>query len=99
MNLKTIHLFPFVCHSNTHGKNKSTLVSSKNVRGTGGCYRRVARIFRWGGGCVLKMNGYKLVGGRGPGACSPGNILETLKCLGLHFTRFHGGEREKENVE
>ena len=53
------------------------------------------------GGCVLKMNGYKLVGEGGwvRGACSPGKILETLKCLGLHFTRFHGGEREKDNVE
>ena len=34
----------------------------------------------------------------GPGACSPGEILEFLDCLGLHFARFHG-EAEKENVE
>ena len=27
-----------------------------------------------------------------------GKILETLKCLGLHFVRFHGGEGEKDNV-
>ena len=39
----------------------------------------------------------KLVGGSE--ACSPGKILETLKCLGLHFTRFHGREREKDKVE
>ena len=35
-------------------------------------------------------------------ACSPGKSLEFLDCLGLHFARFHGGERverEKENVE
>ena len=24
----------------------------------------------------------------------PGKILEFLDCLGLHFARFHGGERE-----
>ena len=30
----------------------------------------------------------------GPGAWSPGKILEFLDCLGLHFARFHGGERE-----
>ena len=30
----------------------------------------------------------------GPGACSPGKILEMLDCLGLHFARFYGGERE-----
>ena len=24
----------------------------------------------------------------------PGKILEILDCLGLHFARFHGGERE-----
>ena len=35
----------------------------------------------------------------GSGACSPGKILETLKCLRLHFARFHGGEKEKDNVE
>ena len=35
----------------------------------------------------------------GPGVCSPGKILETLKCLRLHFARFHGGEKEKDNVE
>ena len=29
----------------------------------------------------------------------PGKILETLKCLGLHFARFHGGEKGKDNVE
>ena len=33
------------------------------------------------------------------GACSPGKILETLKCLRLHFVRFHDGEKEKDNVE
>ena len=38
-------------------------------------------------------------GGGGPGACSPRKILEILDCLRLHFARFHGGEREKENVE
>ena len=28
-----------------------------------------------------------------------GKIFKILDCLGLHFARFHGGEREKENVE
>ena len=32
----------------------------------------------------------------GPGVCAPSKILD---CLRLHFARFHGGEREKENVE
>ena len=31
----------------------------------------------------------------GPGACSPGKFLENLECLGLHFTRFDGEQREK----
>ena len=35
----------------------------------------------------------------GPGACSPGKSLETLKCPRLHFARFYGGEKEKDNVE
>ena len=26
--------------------------------------------------------------------CSLGKILEILDCLGQHFARFHGGERE-----
>ena len=30
----------------------------------------------------------------GPGACSPRKILEMVGCLGLHFARFHGGDRE-----
>ena len=29
----------------------------------------------------------------------PRKILEILDCLRPHFARFHGGEREKENVE
>ena len=28
-----------------------------------------------------------------------GKILENFECLGLHFTRFDGGEREKLNIE
>ena len=28
------------------------------------------------------------------GACFPGKTLEFFDCLGLHFARFHGGERE-----
>ena len=31
---------------------------------------------------------------RGVWAVFPGKILEFLDCLGLHFARFHGGERE-----
>ena len=30
----------------------------------------------------------------GPGACSPGKILEFLDFLGLHFARFHRLERD-----
>ena len=46
---------------------------------------------------MLKMKIQTCRGGLG--ACSPGKILETLKCLGLHFAHFRGGEREKDNVE
>ena len=46
----------------------------------------------WRGGGAFGQWRYKLVGG--PGACSPGKISEFLDCLGLHFARFHGGERE-----
>ena len=42
------------------------------------------------GVCVLKIKIQTCRGGSG---------LETLKCLVLHFTRFHGGEGEKDNVE
>ena len=59
--------------------------------------QRVARIFRGGGVRFENEDTCKLVGGSE--ACSPGKILETLKCLGLHFTRFHGREREKDKVE
>ena len=31
---------------------------------------------------------------RGPGYAPPGKVLEFLDCLGLHFVRFHGGERD-----
>ena len=50
-----------------------------------------------GGGCVwaVKIKTYRGV----PGTCSPGKILEFLECLGLHFARFHGGERECKVVE
>ena len=42
---------------------------------------------------------YKLIGGSGA-CCAPlGKFLEMLDCLGLHFARFHGGQREKDNVE
>ena len=60
--------------------------------------RRVASIFRGGGGggCVLKM---EIQTTRGVRVYSPGKILETLKCLRLHFARFHGGEKEKDDVE
>ena len=34
--------------------------------------------------------------GGGPGAYSLVEILEILDCLGLHFVRFHGRERQKE---
>ena len=30
----------------------------------------------------------------GSGGMLPGKILEIWDCLGLHFARFHGGERE-----
>ena len=43
------------------------------------------------GGVRLGSKDRNLQGG--PGACSPGKILEFLDCLGLHFARFHGGER------
>ena len=58
-------------------------------------YRRIARIFS--GGCVLKIKIQTCRGVRGH--APPGKILETLNCLGLHFTRFHCGERQKDNVE
>ena len=45
--------------------------------------RRVARIFRGGGGYVWAVM-----------IQTPGKILEFLDCLVLHFARFHGGERE-----
>ena len=88
MNLKTIHLFPFVCHSNTHGKNKSTLVSSKNVRGTGGCYRRVARIFRWGGGGGVRFENERIQTCRGEGS---GGMLprEHFRNFEMPWTTFH----------
>ena len=38
-------------------------------------------------------------GGGRVGVCSPGKGLEIADCFGLHFARFHGGEKEKENVE
>ena len=53
-------------------------------------FRRVARIFR--GGVRLGTEDTNLWGGSG--ACPLGKILEILDCLGLHFARFHGGERE-----
>ena len=43
--------------------------------------------------CVCVLGGVKIQTCRG-GACSPGKILEILDCLGLHFARFHGRERE-----
>ena len=46
------------------------------------------------GGCVWEVKIQTCRVGGGPGACSPGKILEILDCLGLHFARFHGGERE-----
>ena len=46
-----------------------------------------------GGGCVWAVKMQTVLGG--PGPCSPGKILENLECLGLHFTRFDGGQREK----
>ena len=49
-----------------------------------------------GGGCLLKM---EIQTTRGVRVYSPGKILETLKCLRLHFARFHGGEKEKDDVE
>ena len=51
------------------------------------------------GGCVLAMKIETLKGGGGPGACSPGKILEVMNCLAQHFESFHGGEREKENAK
>ena len=48
-----------------------------------------------GGACVLKLEIHTYSGVRG---MLPRKILETLKCLGLHFARFHCGEREKDNV-
>ena len=44
-------------------------------------------------GCVWAVKMQTVLGG--PGACSPGKILENLECLGLHFTRFDGGQRDK----
>ena len=69
--------------------------------GGGGRYghtRRVGRILLgggvWGWGCVWTVTTQTCRGVGGRGACSPGKILETLDCLGLHFARFHVGERE-----
>ena len=47
----------------------------------------------WGWVCVwaVKTQTCRGVGGRG--ACSPEKVLEILDCLGLHFARFHVGER------
>ena len=53
--------------------------------------------FSWGRGGAYWKRKYKLVGG--PETCSTRKILETLKCLRLHFARFHGGEKEKDNVD
>ena len=47
----------------------------------------------WGGGGVRSGSEDTNLKG-GPGACSPGKILEFLDCLGLHFARFQGGERD-----
>ena len=44
---------------------------------------------------VLVVNG-NFQGVRG---MLPQEILEDLDCLGLHLTRFHGGQREKWNIE
>ena len=49
-----------------------------------GC-RRAARIFRGGGGSAYGQLS-KIQTCRG--------VLEILDCLGLHFARSHGGERE-----
>ena len=43
-----------------------------------------------GGGWAVKIQTCRGVRGHAP----PGKILEFLDCLGLHFARFHGGERE-----
>ena len=48
--------------------------------------------FSWGGGVRLGSEDTNLL--RGPEACSPGKFLEFLDCLGLHFARFHDGERD-----
>ena len=52
--------------------------------------------FSWWGGGGVRMGSEDAKLSEGPGVCAPSKILD---CLRLHFARFHGGEREKENVE
>ena len=54
-----------------------------------------------GGGCVWRVK-MQTCGGGGwerSGAMLPRENLRHLDCLGQHFARFHGRQKEKENVE
>ena len=55
--------------------------------------RCVARIFRGGVGYIWAVKIQTVVGGSG--GMLPRENFRNLECLGLHFTRFDGGQREK----
>ena len=54
-------------------------------------YQARSQDFSCGGGRGVRFGSENANFLGGPGACSPGKILESLECLGLHFTRFDGG--------
>ena len=46
-----------------------------------------------GGG--VRLGSENVNSSRGDRGHAPREILENLECLGLHFTRFDGGQKEK----
>ena len=61
--------------------------------------RHVARMFFGEGRGVWRVK-MQTCGGVGEvGAMLPRENLRNLDCLGQHFARFHGRQKEKENVE
>ena len=58
--------------------------------------RRVARLFCvCEGGWGVRLGSENANSSRGDRGHAPREILENLECLGLHFTRFDGGQRKK----
>ena len=57
------------------------------------CVTRIFREGEGGGECACTW-AVKVKTSKGAGPCSLGKTRENLDCLGLHFARFDGGERE-----